>query len=173
MIVLTSLLLADRRLYEAAESLGTTRRRQFLHHHAAFRALRAGERRDGRLLVHGQRFRHSEGHRRQLPRARDRHLPAGHRTAELQPRRGRDLVLLLPVLLALASTGGCAGGRSAILRRAVPYARARAGLRPRDARLLHADRVFILACWAWRSTRRLSSCGRTTSRSACGTTRTA
>jgi len=29
MIVLTSLLLADRRLYEAAESLGTTRRRQF------------------------------------------------------------------------------------------------------------------------------------------------
>ena len=73
MIVLTSLLLTDGRLYEAAESLGTTRRR-VLHHHAAGRALRPGQRGDGRLLVHGERFRHPEGDRRQLQRARDRHL---------------------------------------------------------------------------------------------------
>ena len=38
MILLTALLLADGRLYEAAESLGTPTLRAVLHHHAAGRA---------------------------------------------------------------------------------------------------------------------------------------
>jgi ABC-type Fe3+ transport system permease subunit len=57
MIVITAMLLADRRLFEAAESLDVGIS-QVLHDHAAVGALRDRQRRDGRVLLHRQRFQH-------------------------------------------------------------------------------------------------------------------
>ena len=48
MILLTALPLADARLYEAADSLGTPTRAQVLHDHAAGREVRPDLGRDGR-----------------------------------------------------------------------------------------------------------------------------
>ena len=119
------------------------------------------------------RLRHPEGDRRQLQRAGDRHLQAGDRPAELPARRGRRP--------AAAGAGGadvrrrlatCSRQQSAMLTaRAVPY-RAAARRRGFDAAmlaLLRADRRADAGdARAWRSSRRSSTYGRTTCRSACG-----
>ena len=63
---------------------------QVLYHHSARREVRSDQRGDGGFFLFRQRIRHPEGHRRQLQRARTRHLQAGHRPAELQQGRGRQ-----------------------------------------------------------------------------------
>ena len=148
MIVLTALLLADGRLYEAAESL----------RHAARGASSSRSRCPARkyglvsaaMVVFSytrQRLRHPEGDRRQLQRARDRHLQAGDRPAELQQGRGgRPDPAAAGACSRSSSTGAMQRRQQAqFSARAVPYVpQPRAAVRPRDARVLRASSALLL-----------------------------
>ena len=87
-ILVTALALADARLYEVADALGTTKSRIFRTVtlpgakygliNAALRGVHPG----------GHRLRHRQGDRRAVQRAGDRRLQAGGRPAELRDGRG-------------------------------------------------------------------------------------
>ena len=69
------------------------------------------------FTLRGQRLRHSEGDRRQLQRARHRHLQAGDRPAELQQGRGgRPDPAGAGGASPSSSTGWCGAAAGAVLR---------------------------------------------------------
>ena len=89
MILLASLALADARLYEAADSMGTHGVATISHGHAARRQVRPHLRGDGRVHHGAGGIRRAQDHRRPLPGAGGRRLQAGDRPAELPDGRGR------------------------------------------------------------------------------------
>ena len=87
-ILITSLSIADARLYEAAVALRASRLRIFLHRHPARLPLRAHQRRVRGVHPRDHRLRRTQGHRRRLQRARHRRLQAGDRATELRDGGG-------------------------------------------------------------------------------------
>ena len=89
MILVTALSLADARLYEAADALGTSTRRKFFT--ITLPGAKYGLISAALVVVHAgdHRLRHPQGDRRQLQHARHRHLQARDRPAGLPARRGR------------------------------------------------------------------------------------
>ena len=89
MILVSALALADARLYEAAEALGTSTRRKFFT--ITLPGAKYGLISAASGLVHpgDDRLRHPQGDRRQLQHARHRRVQARHRPAGLPARRRR------------------------------------------------------------------------------------
>ena len=87
-IITTALAISDARLYEAAEALRASPSRTFWTVTIPGRPLRPDQRGLRRLHARDHRLRRAQGDRRPVQRARDRHLQAGGRPAEL-PDGGR------------------------------------------------------------------------------------
>ena len=123
MILVSALSLADARLYEAADALGTSRRAHVLHHHAAGRQVRPDLGRAGLLHAGDDRLRHSQGDRRRLQHAGDRRLQARHRPAGFPARRGRGTAVADPGRADLRRRRLVQRKQTAMLSaRAIPYA---------------------------------------------------
>ncbi len=176
MIVLTALLLADGRLYEAAESLRTPRWRKFLTitlPGAQFGLVSAT------MVVFSYTVsdfgipKVIGGNFNVLALDIFKQVIGQH---NFNKGAVVGLILLVPVVLAFVVDWIMQGRIQAqFSARAVPYApKAIAMVRPHDAGVLRGRGACSCSrCSAWPSTRRSSSSGRTTSRSACGTTRSA
>ena len=111
MILMAALALSDARLYEAADSLGTSEIAQIHDDHAARRKVRTDFGQHGGLHDGGVRVRRAEGDRRQHERAGGRHLQAGDRPAEfLDGRRCRPGAAAAGGARPSSSTASCSGG---------------------------------------------------------------
>ena len=167
MIILTALLLADGRLYEAAESLRTPRWRKFL-------TITLPGAQYGLVSATMVVFSYTVSDFG-IPKVIGGNFNVlavdifKQVIGQQNFNKGAvvGLILLVPVLLAFIVDWIMQGRIQAqFSARAVPYAPKPAPVvRPRDARVLHRRRARSCSpCSAWRSTRRSSSSGRTTSR---------
>ena len=136
-------------------------------HHPAGRALRHHQRLLRGLHPRRHRFRHPEGDRRPVQRARDRRLQAGRRPAELPDGRGRRDDPSRPGgarLRGRSPRAAKAGGAVVVARRAL-CAEARPRARPRPSDLRRGRRAASSSRpTAWRCGRRSSPIGPTISR---------
>ena len=141
-IAVTALALADARLYEVADALGTSKIAHLPHRDAAGREVRPDQCGVRRVHAGGHRLRHRQGDRRPVQRAGDRRLQAGRRPAELPDGRG-------------GRHGAAGAGRARLRhrpRRAAPAGRAalgarRAAIEPKVSRA----RDIALLCYLPRS----------------------
>ena len=118
---------------------------QVPHHHAARCEVRPDLGGDGRVHDGGVRVRRAQGDRRQLSGARDRHLQAGDRTAELPDGRGGE---------PRAARARRAGLRHRLRRAASPEGARRRAQRARTRRVRRAGatRCSLLSCsWSRRT----------------------
>ena len=88
MILMAALALSDARLYEAADSLGTSERRKFMTITLPGAQVRLDLRQHGGVHDGGLGVRRAKSDRRQHQRACGRHLQAGDRPAEFFDGRG-------------------------------------------------------------------------------------
>ena len=138
-IAVTALALADARLYEVADALGTTKSRIFRTVTLAGREVRPDQRSFRGVHAGGDRLRHRQGDRRPVQRACNRCLQAGGRPAEFRDGRGgrhgaaraRRARLRHRPHRAAAAGGAAVGARGAARAEGKPRARRRAdGLLP-------------------------------------------